>query len=260
MSATFFVRAGGHRLRARRIGAAAGDVPTLVFLHEGLGSIPQWRDFPDALCQATGCPGLLYERWGHGGSEPLVLPRPDDFLEREAEDALPEVLEACAIARPILIGHSDGGTIALLYAAAFPDRPRGVITEAAHVCLDPVTVAGITEVVRLWQDSDLRARLARHHGANTETMFRGWAETWLRPERRRWSITGRLAKITCPLLAIQGADDEHGLPAQLDTIVAGTSGPAERCMIPDCGHAPHHQARAAVLARMTRFVRALTGA
>jgi pimeloyl-ACP methyl ester carboxylesterase len=249
-----FVKAAGHRLRAKRIGEARRDLPTLVFLHEGLGSIPQWRDFPDALCAATGCPGLVYERWGYGGSDPLVLPRPDDFLEREAEQVLPEVLEACAIERPILIGHSDGGTIALLYAAAFPERPLAVITEAAHVVLDEVTLAGIAGVVRWWEGGDLRARLERYHGANTEAMFRGWSETWLRPRRRAWSINARLARITCPVLAIQGADDEHGLPAQLQAIVQGVAGPAQGFMVPDCGHVPHHQAREVVLARMAAFI------
>jgi pimeloyl-ACP methyl ester carboxylesterase len=250
----FFVQAAGHRLRARRIGASRPDLSTLVFLHEGLGSIPQWRDFPQALCATTGCPGLVYERWGYGGSDPLILPRPADFLEREAGQALAEVLEACAIERPILIGHSDGGTIALLYAAAFPERPVGVITEAAHVVLDEVTLTGITEVVRWWQGGDLRARLERHHGANAEAMFRGWSETWLRPERRDWSITARLGSIRCPVLAIQGADDEHGLPAQLEAIVQGVAGPAEGFMVPDCGHVPHHQAREVVLARMAAFI------
>ena len=253
-----FIRAAGHRLRAMRLGpAAAPDAPTLVFLHEGLGSIPQWRDFPEALCRATDLPGLVYERWGYGGSDAVTLPRPEDFLEREAEDALPEVLAACGVARPVLIGHSDGGTIALLFAAAFPEHPVGIITEAAHVWLDEVTLSGLTEVAARWRDTDLPARLARHHGANTETMFRGWSETWLRPERRSWSITGRLGRIVCPVLAIQGADDEHGLPAQLDASVAGVSGPAERFLVPGCGHVPHHQAREPVLARMAAFIRKL---
>jgi pimeloyl-ACP methyl ester carboxylesterase len=253
----FLIPAGGRSLRATWIGDDAPERPVLVFLHEGLGSIPQWRDFPEALCRATGCRGFVYERLGYGGSDLASLPRPDDFLEREAQEHLPEVLDACGIDRPVLIGHSDGGTIALLFASAFPERPRGVITEAAHVMLDEVTVAGVTEVARRWSDGRLRSRLQRYHGDNTETMFRGWAETWLRPERRAWSITDRLGAIVCPVLAIQGADDEHGLPAQLDAIVAGVSGSVERLLVPDCAHAPHHQARTVVLERMAAFVRAL---
>ncbi len=254
----FFIRAAGYWLRAVRLGpAAAPDAPTLVFLHEGLGSIPQWRDFPEALYRATGLPGLIYERWGYGGSDPVTLPRPEDFLEREAEDALPEVLATCGVKRPILIGHSDGGTIALLFAAAFPERPVALVTEAAHVRLDDVTLCGLTEVALRWRDTDLPTRLARHHGPNTEAMFRGWSETWLRPERRAWSIADRFGRIVCPVLAIQGADDEHGLPAQLDAIVSGVSGPAERFLVPGCGHVPHHQAREVVLERMVAFIRAL---
>jgi pimeloyl-ACP methyl ester carboxylesterase len=253
----FFITAGGHRLRAIRVGDGTPDLPILVFLHEGLGSIPQWRDFPETLCRVTGCRGLVYERLGYGGSDRASLPRPDDFLEREAEQVLPAVLHACGIDRPVLIGHSDGGTIALRFASVFPERPRGVITEAAHVMLDEVTVAGVTEVARRWSDGELRSRLQRYHGDNTETMFRGWADTWLRPERCAWSITDRLRTIVCPVLAIQGADDEHGLPAQLDAIVAGVSGPAEGFLVPDCAHASHHQARAVVLERMADFVRTL---
>jgi pimeloyl-ACP methyl ester carboxylesterase len=253
----FLIPAGGHCLRAIWVGEEALAVPVLVFLHEGLGSIPQWRDFPEALCRATGCRGLVYERLGYGGSDPASLPRPDDFLEREAQQHLPEVLDACGIHRPVLVGHSDGGTIALLFASAFPQRPQGVITEAAHVVLDEVTVAGVADVFRRWSDGELRSRLERYHGDNTETMFRGWAETWLRPERRAWSITDRLGAIVCPVLAIQGADDEHGLPAQLDAIADGISGRAERLLVPDCAHVPHHQARPVVLERMTAFLRAL---
>ena len=255
----FFVTAAGNRLRALRIGWSGPGGPALVFLHEGLGSIPQWRDFPDALCRATGLAGLVYERWGYGGSDPVTLPRPADFLDVEAREALPEVLAACGIGRPVLVGHSDGGTIALLFAAAFPDRPLACVTEAAHVVREDVTLAGIREVARRWRETDLRERLARHHGANTEAMFRGWAETWLRPEMGRWSIVDRLPAIVCPVLAIQGERDEHGTPAQVDAIVGGVSGPAERFMVPDCGHAPHHEAREVVPERMAAFIRRLLG-
>jgi pimeloyl-ACP methyl ester carboxylesterase len=200
------VTAAGHRLRAQWLGGPrAPDGRALVFLHQGLGSIPQWRGFPAALCQATGLPGLAYERWGFGGSEALVLPRPADHLDVEAERALPEVLGACAIARPVLIGHSDGGTIALLHAAAFPDRVAACITEAAHVFVEDIGRQAIRGVMARWQSGDLRARLAKYHGPNTEAMFRGWAETWLGPEFRDWTMEARLPAITCPTLVIQGA-------------------------------------------------------
>lgn len=214
------VVADGRRLAVRRLvpraqPAGAGDPPVLVFLHEGLGSIAQWRDFPAALCRATGLAGLVYDRWGFGGSEPLELPRPRDYLEREAERALPRVLEACGVERPILVGHSDGGSIALLYAAAHPARPLACITEAAHVFVEAVTLDGIRAAADAWRTGGLPARLARYHGDKTEAVFRGWTETWLRADFRDWNIEARLPAIACPLLVIQGADDEYGSKAQV---------------------------------------------
>ncbi|MEE8500025.1 MAG: alpha/beta hydrolase [Kiloniellales bacterium] len=254
----FYLTAAGHRLRAQWLGAAgAPDARSLVFLHQGLGSIPQWKGFPAALCQATGLPGLAYERWGFGGSEALVLPRPADHLDFEAERALPEVLDACAIAHPVLIGHSDGGTIALLHAAAFPDRVAACITEAAHVFVEDISRQAISAVIARWRSGDLRARLAKYHGANTQAMFRGWAETWLGPEFRDWNMAARLPAITCPILVIQGAEDAHGSQAQVEAISRGVSGPVETWIIPDCGHSPHLEAPEAVVARLAAFIAAL---
>ncbi|MCK6449812.1 MAG: alpha/beta hydrolase [Alphaproteobacteria bacterium] len=249
-----FAAIGGKRLRYRRIAAGAG-AGTIVFLHEGLGSITQWRDFPDALCAAAGAAGIVYERLGHGGSDPVELPRPDDFLRIEAEQVLPALLDALHVERPILFGHSDGGSIALLYAAAFPKRPAACITVAAHVFLEPATQAALAAAARAFAATDLRLRLARHHGANTETMFRAWNETWLRLAPQGWSMTDRLHRIACPVLAVQGEADEHGTRAQVDAIVAGVSGPAESFLIPGCGHVPHIEARAALLARAAAFIR-----
>jgi pimeloyl-ACP methyl ester carboxylesterase len=253
----FFIAAAGHRLRAQRLGRpAAEDAPTLVFLHEGLGSIGQWRGVPEALCRACGLPGLVYERWGFGQSDRLVLPRPTDYMTREAEEALPEVLAACGVARPLLIGHSDGGTIALLHAAAFPRQAAACIAIAAHVFVEDDTIAGIREVVGRWDDGELPPRLARYHGANSETMFRGWAETWLRPDFRDWNIEDRLPRIICPTLVIQGESDEHATLAQVEAIAHGVSGPVETFIVPNCGHSPHLEAREAVLARMAAFIAA----
>ena len=255
----FFIEAAGHRLRARRIGtrsrgADGDDGPTLVFLHEGLGSLGQWRGVPEDLCRLTGLPGLVYERWGFGQSDPLVLPRPRDYMTREAEDALPEVLTACGIARPLLVGHSDGGSIALLYAVAFPRMPVACVSIAAHVFVEDETVAGIREVVARWETGDLKTRLERYHGANTETMFRGWAETWLRADFRDWNIEAGLPRILCPTLIIQGERDEHATLAQVEAIAQGVSGPAETYIVPACGHSPHLEARAALLDRMAAFI------
>ena len=255
------VTAAGHRLRARWLRpetVPAADAPTLVFLHEGLGSIAQWKDFPADLVAATGLTGLVYERWGFGGSEPLVLPRPSDYLHREAEEALPEVLAACGIARPLLVGHSDGGSIALLYAAAHPESPVACITEAAHVFVEEVTLAGIREADALWHSTTLRERLARYHGDQTETVFRGWTETWLRDDFRDWRMTDRLGAITCSLLVMQGADDQYGTLAQVKAIVEGSAGPAMPQIVPDCGHAPHAERPEVVLAAMAEFIAAVT--
>jgi len=252
-----FATARGHRLHLRQIEGQRPGMPTLVFLHEGLGTIAVWGDAPDALCHATGCPGVVYERPGYGASDPRPLPWPDDVLEQEAEMVLPALLDALRIDRPVLIGHSDGGTIALLYAAAFPERVCAVITLAAHVVLDEITFAGVSALERSWREGDLRAELERIHGPGIETLFRGWSGLWLDSARRAWSITDRLPLITCPVLAIQGADDEYGLPAQLDAIVDGVAGPAQRVLIPNCAHDPHHQARSDVLERVAGFVRSL---
>jgi pimeloyl-ACP methyl ester carboxylesterase len=246
-----FATVDGKRLRYRRI---AGRDPAIVFLHEGLGGIAQWRDFPDALCAATGLGGLVYERLGHGGSDPVALPRPDDFLAVEAERILPALLDTLGVDRPVLFGHSDGGGIALLFAAAFPDRPRACITAAAHVFLEPATEAALAAAAEAYATTGLRARLERHHGANTDAMFRGWNETWRRLAPRGWSMTDRLPRITCPVLAVQGLDDEHGTPAQIEAITGGVSGPAESFLIPGCGHVPHVQTRDALVARAAEFI------
>jgi pimeloyl-ACP methyl ester carboxylesterase len=254
---TLFVTSGGYRLHLRRIVGERPGTPTLVFLHEGLGTIAVWGDFPDALCEATGCPGVIYERPGYGASDPRPLPWPDDVLEQEAAIVLPAMLDALSIDRPVLIGHSDGGTIALLYAAASPERVCAVVSLAAHVVLDELTLAGVSALERGWGEGDLRSELERMHGPGAETLLRGWSGLWLDPVRRDWSIVGRLPRITCPVLAIQGADDEYGLPAQLDAIVDGVAGPAQRVLVPNCAHDPHHQARAVVLERTASFVRSL---
>ena len=254
-----FVTAGGHRLCVERIGrgAAPADLQTLVFLHEGLGSILHWRDVPRRLAAATGLPALVYDRWGFGNSEPLRLPRPDDYLEREAGEALPDLLAACGVGRHILIGHSDGGTIALLHAARQPAGLLGVATEAAHVFVEDCTIEGIESAVTAWRETDLARRLARYHGDKAESVFRGWAETWLRPGFRGWRMVDRLPAIDCPCLVIQGIDDMYGTRAQVEAITGGVAGPAEALLVPDCGHAPHLEAPAVVLPAIAGFVHRL---
>lgn len=245
------VTVGTDRLAVRRVG---GDesLPVLVFLHEGLGSIGMWRDFPDALCTATRCPGLVYDRPGHGGSGKVAAPRGPGFFEQEANCVLPELLAASDIENPVLVGHSDGGTIALLHASRFP--VRGLILEAAHVFVEDICLDGVVAARRAWVETDFPRRLARHHGDNTKTMFHAWADMWSADWFRDWNIEAALSRVNCPVLAIQGEDDEYGTVAQLHAIAAGVSGPVETVLVPGSGHSPHLQARDQVLAKMATFV------
>jgi len=204
------VPVGGCSVAVREIPASrSGARPTLVFLHEGLGCIGMWRDFPDALAAATGCPALIYDRPGHGGSGAEKGPRDTNFFEHEAYAVLPGLLSACGVSDCILVGHSDGGTIALLYAGRSP--VRGVITEAAHVFVEPESLAGVAAAQRLWADEGFRARLARYHGDGTARMFGAWAEMWSAPWFRDWNIEAALPAVDCPLLAIQGEDVMVGI-------------------------------------------------
>jgi len=256
----FTLTAAGHDLAAEWIEfdvmEHARGKATLVFLHEGLGCIPLWRDFPHVLCEATGCCGLVYDRWGYGNSDPLptVGSRRSRYMHDEALYSLPEVLERCEIDNAILIGHSDGGSIALVYSAVYAGKVRGVITEAAHVFVEDVTLHGIRKAAASFETTDLREKLAKYHGTNTVSMFHGWADTWLSPEFRDWNIVEYLPRISVPLLVIQGEGDEYGTPAQIDAIVTGVTGPAKRCLIPNCGHVPHHQARDTVIDEMKAFI------
>lgn len=234
-----------------------GGEPVLVFLHEALGSVSQWKDFPAALCARTGRAGFVYDRPGHGRSGPLAGPRGKEYLRDEALEGLPRTLEAAGIGgRVVLVGHSDGGTIALLYAAARPERVAGVISEAAHVFNDDFTRAGVRSTVEAARDGALLKRLERHHGGKTDALFRAWHETWLSPWFRDWDVRPLLGKVTAPVLVVQGLDDKYGTSAQVEAIARGVRR-AEVLMVPACGHAPHHERREAVLERMAAFVAAL---
>jgi pimeloyl-ACP methyl ester carboxylesterase len=260
-SRMFYEQAAGNRLRIKRIEPLdtpdAGDRPTLVFLHEGLGCIELWRDFPEVLCASTSLRGLVYERKGYGGSDRLSGPWPEDYLIQESSKDLPELLTACGIDDAILIGHSDGGTIALIMAALNGDRVRGIITEAAHIFVEEITLAGIRKAVEAYDAGHLKEKLARYHGDNTEAIFRRWADRWLSPEFITWDIKRYLSDITCPVLVLQGEEDEYGTAAQVLGIASRVSGPVEAKLIPDCGHIPHFQARETVLEEMIRFIKSL---
>jgi pimeloyl-ACP methyl ester carboxylesterase len=242
----------GCRLEYCRIGPAAGDTPTIVFLHEGLGSITQWKDFPAALCERVGCQGIVYNRRGYGGSDPLER-LPPGFMHHEATDVLPRVLGALGIERPVLFGHSDGGSIALIYAGSGQPAPAGLILEAAHVFVEDVTVRRIAELSASYRSTDLRARLQRHHGANVDRLFEEWTRTWLSPEFRDWDIEQYLHRIDCPALVMQGRDDEYGTLRQVDAITTAMP-ETERLIIDRCGHAPHIERRDEVLEASAGFL------
>jgi pimeloyl-ACP methyl ester carboxylesterase len=255
---TFHVRAYGCRLRVKSIELRSDSVgidrPTLVFLHEGLGCIEVWRDFPETLCEATGCSGLVYDRKGYGGSEKFEGPWSTDYLQKESLLYLPELLKECNIDHAVLIGHSDGGTIALITAAIHGDVVCAIITEAAHIFVEELTIAGIRKTIEAFETTPLKEKLARYHKENTEIIFYRWADRWLSPEFLSWNIERYLPKITCPILVLQGEDDEYGTHAQIQGIVGHVSGPVHSRVIPDCGHVPHFQAKHAVLSEMTQFI------
>ncbi len=231
--------------------------PTLVLLHEALGHIDMWKDFPQQLTDATGLDLFVYERRGYGRSSPITLPRPDDYLEQEGRHWLKPVLDAAGLDQVILVGHSDGGSIALIGAACLPDRVIAVITEAAHIRIDSLTRAGIIEAVKLYNSTDLPQKLERYHGDRTDLIFRAWHETWLRERFQPLDLGEYLNDIRCPALIIQGEDDEYGEPSQVEDIARGIGDQAVTLFLPECGHVPHLQAKAATLKAMRRFIESL---
>ena len=253
-----FLAVAGLRLEYRVWPPCHRDAPTLVLLHEGLGCLDLWRRFPQRLADATGLGVFAWSRTGFGRSTPITLPRPLDYLEREAHDVLPQVLAAAGLGRVVLVGHSDGGTIALLYAAGpHGDQVAGVVTMAAHVFVEDVTIDGILATKQQFETGDLAAKLRRWHGDNLEGAFYGWCDTWLDPRFRSWSIEAVLPAMTAPTLVIQGADDAYGTPAQVEAIVAGVSGPAAPLLLPGLGHAPHAEDPDAVIEATGRFAQSL---
>lgn len=251
------LRAGGSLLEFFRLGPGPGEAPMLVFLHDGIGCAATWRDFPEALARETGCGAFVYSRAGYGGSDPVPLPRPLSYLDEEGFRSLPEVLDAAGIRRAFLVGHSDGGTIALLHASTPRALPRvlGLLLEAPHVFCEDVTVRGVALAREEYARGGLRERLARYHGGNVECAFRGWNDVWLDPGFRAWNIEDRLPKVAVPVLVAQGLDDPYGTVRQVEAIERGCGGPVRRLVLPGCGHTPHRERREEVLSGMAAFVR-----
>lgn len=229
------------------------NAQTIVFLHDSLGCISLWRDFPGKLGSYTSTNAFTYDRRGYGLSSSLSNePRQVDYMETEA-DILIELLDKCGIEKPVLFGHSDGGTIALLTAAKYPERVKAIITEGAHVFVEEITLDGIERAIEQY-DMGLKERLEKYHGANTQALFDAWTGTWLSAAYRDWNIEHFLPQIQCPVLAIQGTEDEYGSMAQVASIVQHTSGPAEPCMIVNAGHSPHKQSELWVIEHSCIFL------
>lgn len=247
------------RIEYRWIGARdaqrPGHEPLVVFLHEGLGSIAMWRDFPDRFCAAVGCRGLVYSRPGYGRSTPR---EPDDrwdvdFMHRQAREVLPALLQALKVReRPWLLGHSDGGSIALLYAAAFPASVAGLVVLAPHIFVEDLSVESIAKTRETYLSTDLRTRLARYHD-DVDSAFWGWNDIWLHPPFKDWNIEDELGSITCPILAVQGIHDEYGTLRQIRDI-AKSAPQVQLLELPDCGHSPHRDQPEAVIDAASAFI------
>ena len=240
------------RLEYRWVGAAQSRHPTVVFLHEGLGSVAMWKDFPEQLCAGHGFKGLVYSRYGYGQSTPRPAAEQwtPDFMHAQAHEVLPALLAELGIERPWLFGHSDGGSIALLHAARFD--VAGIVVVAPHLFVEDVSITSIEQARAAYASTDLRARLARYH-ADPDSAFRGWNDVWLSPAFRSWNIENELATIRCPVLAVQGEDDEYGTLAQIQRIAAKL--PETRLLvIPKCAHSPHRDQPALLARESARFI------
>jgi pimeloyl-ACP methyl ester carboxylesterase len=250
-----FVTVQGRRLEYRRLASSRPSLPTLVFLHEGLGSLAMWRDFPDRVAAATGCGALVYSRYGYGRSDVLERAHRVDYMHREALDFLPELLDKLGIDDPLPVGHSDGASIAIIYAGA-RHSARGLVLLAPHVFVEAISVESIAKAKIAFETTDLPQKLARYHADPAKTFY-GWNDIWLAPDFRAWNIEAFLADIRVPILAIQGEDDEYGTMRQVDAIAAQVRGPVELVKLPGCGHSPHRDQPDATLAALSRFVAAL---
>lgn len=251
----FFVQVHHQQLRVQKIEPKTlrEGSPILVFLHEGLGCIELWKDVPQRICDATSLQAVVFDRQGYGKSSPLKEQRPIDYLQQEALYWLPETLKQLNIKNPFLVGHSDGGTIALVYASRYPTV--AVISEAAHVYVEDVTLEGIRAAQQVYQTTNLEEKLARYHGNQADVLFRAWSETWTNPAFRDWNVEHYLSELTCPLLVLQGANDEYATDAHVQSILdAAATKDKQGIILPDCAHVPHLQAKELTINTMVDFI------
>jgi pimeloyl-ACP methyl ester carboxylesterase len=251
------LRIGASELEYRMTGPAPADAPAIVLLHEGLGSAGLWGDFPEKLGSATGAGVFAYSRAGYGASGPAALPRPVDYMHVEALDVLPKVLDAIGFRRGLLVGHSDGASIAAIYAGGVQDhRIRGLALIAPHFIVEDISVRSIAEIKVAYETTDLRAKLARWHG-DVDNAFYGWNGAWLNPKFRDWDISEYLAYIRVPLAIVQGADDHYGTIRQIEIAEEECYCPVDVSIITGAGHSPHREAPEATLNAIAEFARSI---
>lgn len=247
-----FATARGHRLEYAWFGRTDIAARPIVMLHEGLGSLTQWKDFPDQLAAATRRRVLSYSRYGYGASEPLAGPLGIDFMHIEALETLPQLLDALDVREPVLFGHSQGASMALIHAARAHQPVTAVVTMAPLVFVEAYGLDSIRQARLAFLESDLREKLARYH-ADVESAFWGWSDIWLNPDFATWSIEALLPEITCPVLTIQGLEDEYGTIEQIDRIARAVPR-LTRLELPQCGHSPHRDQPETVLSTVTSFL------
>jgi pimeloyl-ACP methyl ester carboxylesterase len=252
-----FLAIGSQRLEYRMIGPRPATAPTLVLLHEGLGSAGQWGDFPERLAAATGAGVFLYSRAGYGRSSPVLLPRPLSYMHDEALEVLPKLLDTIGFRRGLLVGHSDGASIATIYAGSVQDhRVRGLALIAPHFFIEDVGIAAIALAREAYETTDLREKLKRWH-ADVDNAFRGWNDAWLDPEFHNWDISEMLAYIRVPVLIVQGEDDQYGTERQIEVAQEECYCPVETALLPNVRHSPHKDAPERALAVIAGFVNRL---
>lgn len=235
-------------------GPAPDQAMTIVMLHEGLGCVAMWRDLPEKIAAATGCGVLVYSRAGYGASSPVTLPRPIDYMTREAVDVLPKLLDGFGVRSCVLFGHSDGASIAAIYGGSVEDfRVRGLVLMAPHFFAEPFGLAAIEKARDAYNEGDLRAGLAKYH-KDVDNAFRGWNDAWLNPTFYKWNIAEVIDYLRVPTLAIQGVDDEYGTMAQIDEIENRAYSPVDRLDLEDCGHSPHRDQPEKVMDAVTEFM------
>lgn len=255
LSSTGALQIGGNKIEYRHIGPQLGDAPTIVMLHEGLGSAALWGDFPDRLQAATGLGVLVYSRAGYGQSSPVPLPRPMDYMHIEALEVLPKLLDAIGLRRGILVGHSDGASIAAIYAGGVQDhRIRGVVMIAPHFVVEDISVASIAAIKVAYETTELKAKLGRWH-RDVDNAFYGWNGAWLDPAFRDWDISEYLAYIRVPVAIVQGADDQYGTMKQIEIAQQECYCPVEVAIIPGAAHSPHREAADVTLHTVAAFVK-----